>query len=74
MATLLVRNLDPAVHEALRLRSALHGRSVEAEVRAILGESVNRRRRVDWTKVATVATGRRKAFTRAEIDVTYEEP
>jgi len=40
MATLTVRNLPEEVYLALRLRAALHGRSTEAEVRALLEEAV----------------------------------
>jgi hypothetical protein len=36
MAQLLVRNLDPAVKEALQRRAQRHGRSMEEEVRLIL--------------------------------------
>lgn len=35
-STITVRNLDDAVKQKLRARAALHGRSLEAEVRAIL--------------------------------------
>ncbi len=35
MATLTIRNLDPAIKERLRVRAAEHGRSMEAEVRVI---------------------------------------
>jgi plasmid stability protein len=40
MAILTVRNLPEEVHRALRVRAALHGRSTEAEVRAILEEAM----------------------------------
>jgi antitoxin FitA len=40
--TLTIRNLDPDVKRKLRLRAALHQHSMEAEVRAILSESVRR--------------------------------
>jgi plasmid stability protein len=40
MATLTVRNLPDAVHDALRRRAAEHRRSVEAEVRETLAASV----------------------------------
>jgi plasmid stability protein len=40
MATLTIRNLPEEVHRALRLRAAQHGRSTEAEVRALLEEAV----------------------------------
>jgi plasmid stability protein len=36
MATLTIRNLDPAVKERLRVRAAEHGRSMESEARRIL--------------------------------------
>ncbi len=36
MANVHVRNLPDAVHRALRVRAALHGRSTEAEIRDIL--------------------------------------
>ncbi len=39
MATLTIRNLDPAIKERLRVRAAEHGRSMEAELRAILTET-----------------------------------
>lgn len=42
MATIMVRNLDEDVKRQLRMRAARHGRSMEAEVRAILEESVRR--------------------------------
>ena len=40
MASLVVRNLDPVIVDALKQRAAKHGRSVEAEHRAILGEAL----------------------------------
>ncbi|HEY2638790.1 MAG TPA: toxin-antitoxin system [Streptosporangiaceae bacterium] len=38
MATLTIRGLDPQTHARLRVEAARHGRSMEAEVRAILHE------------------------------------
>ena len=40
MATVTVRNLPDAVHRALRVRAAMHGRSTEAEIRDILESTV----------------------------------
>lgn len=40
MTSIVVRNLDEKVKQQLRIRAAHHGRSMEAEVRAILEESV----------------------------------
>ena len=43
MASLTIRKLDEAVKVYLRLRSAGNGRSVEEEVRVILGELIQGR-------------------------------
>ena len=43
MASLTIRKLDDAVKTYLRLRSASHGRSVEEEVRVILGDLIQGR-------------------------------
>jgi antitoxin FitA len=40
MAALSIRDLDDEVRERLRVRAAQHGRSMEAEIRAILVEAV----------------------------------
>ena len=42
MGTLTIRQLDEQTHARLRGRAAKHGRSVEAEVRAILDAAVGR--------------------------------
>lgn len=39
-STLTVRNLDEAVKARLRVRAAEHGRSMEAEARAILRDAL----------------------------------
>jgi antitoxin FitA len=36
MASLTIRNLEPAIKERLRVRAAISGRSMEAEARRIL--------------------------------------
>ena len=41
MASLSIRNLDDRVKERLRLRAAANGRSMEAEIRAILSDAVD---------------------------------
>lgn len=40
MAAISIRDLDDEVRERLRIRAAANGRSMEAEVRAILTEAV----------------------------------
>jgi plasmid stability protein len=46
MASITIRNLPDETHRALRVRAAEHGRSTEAEVRAILNETVRPAERV----------------------------
>ncbi len=66
MAVLTVRNLPDEVHRALRLRATLHGRSTEAEVRAILESVVKPPERV---KLGTLLfdMGRRAELTDEEV-------
>ena len=40
MAAVSIRDLDDEVRERLRVRAASHGRSMEAEIRAILADAV----------------------------------
>lgn len=40
MAVLTIRDLDDSVRDKLKVRAALNGRSMEAEVRAILTAAV----------------------------------
>ena len=65
MAMLTVRNLADEVHRALRVRAALRGRSTEAEVRAILEETVLPEGRVGLGSLLT-AVGRRAGLTEEE--------
>jgi plasmid stability protein len=44
VSTLTIRNIDPGVKERLRVRAAINGRSMEAELRAIVIEAVDRDR------------------------------
>ena len=44
MATLVIRDLDDRVKARLRVQAAEHGRSMEAEARAILGAGVHSQR------------------------------
>jgi len=45
VAQLIVRNIPKAVVEALKRRAAHHGRSAEAEHRALLEATLSRKRR-----------------------------
>lgn len=44
MATLVIRDLDDEIKARLRVQAAEHGRSMEAEARAVLAASVSGRR------------------------------
>ena len=46
MPSVTVRNVPEAVHRALRVRAAQHGRSAEAEIRDILEQAVKPAQRV----------------------------
>jgi antitoxin FitA len=67
---LIVRNLDPAVVAALRVRAARSGRSMEAEHREILKSALRRARRrpsfKEWlSKMPDVGADRDFARTRS---------
>lgn len=47
MAAVSIRDLDDRVKERLRVRAAKHGRSMEAEIRAILTDAVDDTSRTD---------------------------
>ncbi len=47
MATVTIRNLDDQLKHRLQLRAARHGRSMEAEARAILSDAVSEPGRPD---------------------------
>ena len=64
MAVLTV-NISDELHRALRIRAALRGRSTEAEVRAILEETVLPKGRVGLGSLLT-NVGRRAGLTEEE--------
>ena len=66
MAMLTVRNVPDEVHRALRARAARRGRSTEAEVRAILKETVLPEGRAALGSLLT-AVGRRAGLTEEEF-------
>lgn len=63
MVTIVVRNLDEGVKQRLRVRAAKHGRSMEAEVRSILEESV----REENFAVAIIETFRKHGGVELDI-------
>ena len=61
MASILIRNLDPEVKEALKSRAKRNGRSMEAEAREIL-------------IIATKPSGIGKAFIELGSRLANDEP
>jgi len=70
MASLNVRNLSEQTHKALRIRAAQHGRSVEAEIRAILDEAVHPTKRIGLGSMLT-AIGR--DFGGVDLDIERDK-
>jgi plasmid stability protein len=65
MKNVTVRNLSDEVHRAIRQRAAAHGRSAEAEIRAILTDAVQPAERIKL--------GSRLAEIWREVPLTEEE-
>jgi len=68
MAILTVRNVPDDVHRALRVLAARHGRSTEAEVRAILAAAVKPEKRVRMGD-ALASIGRKIGLTDEDLAV-----
>ncbi len=75
MANLIVRNLDQRIVEALKERAAQHGRSAEAEHRALLEELLLKPKRKSFAEAiaAMPNVGRDEDFERAEDEVGQED-
>jgi antitoxin FitA len=71
MAMLTVRNLPDEVHRALRIRAATHGRSTEAEVRAILEQAVRPSGRTELGSLLA-EIGRDAALSEPEVSAFRE--
>jgi antitoxin FitA len=69
MAVVTVRNLPDETHRALKVRAAHHGRSTEAEIRAILDEAV---RPADRVKVGSTLAALRAKFGGVDLGVTRD--
>lgn len=66
MAAVTIRSLSEEVHRALKLRAAQHGRSTEAEIRAILEAAVRDEGRV---RLGTALSERSRALGLSNEDV-----
>lgn len=70
MSNLIVRGLDQAIVQSLKERAARHGRSMEAEHRALLAEVLLRPRRRPLAEVLAEMpdVGRDSDFARVQDD------
>lgn len=67
MADLSIRGLDDEVRERIRLSAARNGRSMEAEIRAILTEAVREREPTD--SLLAALRNRFRALGGVDLDV-----
>jgi len=67
MAAVTIRNLSDETHRALKLRAALHDRSTEAEIRAILEAAVRPENRLRLGS-ALAETGRKAGLTNEDVE------
>jgi plasmid stability protein len=70
MAAIVVRNLSPETHRALQARAAEHGRSTEAEARAILDEAVRPDTRV---KLGSALAAFARRFGGLELNIVRDK-
>ncbi|MDD3433658.1 MAG: Arc family DNA-binding protein [Tepidiphilus sp.] len=66
MPSVTIRNLPDEVHRAIRARAARHGRSIEAELRAILEAAVRPQNRVKLGSMLAAA-GREVGLTEEDF-------
>jgi plasmid stability protein len=70
MAAIVVRNLAPETHRALQARAAEHGRSTEAEARAILDAAVRPSERV---KLGAALAALAQPFGGLDLDISRDK-
>ncbi len=70
MAGIVVRNISEETHRALRVRARRHGRSTEAEVRAILDSAVRPDQRV---RLGSALAALSKPFGGLELEIRRDK-
>ena len=70
MAVVTVRNLPEETHRALKLRAAQHGRSTEAEIRAILEDAARPKARL---KIGSELAAFGKRFGGIDLDISRDQ-
>ncbi len=74
MSSLIIRNLDRSVRDALQALAMLHGRSLEEEARDILVHEAKTKGSIDWPQFPTVHSGRSGPVTRDLVNGSYDDP
>ncbi len=74
MATLTIRNLDDGVRDRLRIQAARHGRSMEAEARAILQAGVVGAPRLSGQAFADAVRARFEKYDGIDLELPEREP
>jgi antitoxin FitA len=74
MATLIIRNLDQAVKERLRVRAAEHGHSMEAEARRILQTALGQSASLPERNLYERVHARFAALGGVDLDLPPREP
>jgi len=69
MPAIVVRNLSPETHRALRVRARQHGRSTEAEIRAILDGAVRPTSRM---RLGSALAALAKPFGGLDLEITRD--
>ena len=72
--SLNIRQLDPALKEQLRIRAAHHGRSMEAEARAILKEALMQGRPTTGADLLAAIRGRFAPLGGVELELPSRTP
>ena len=70
MAAIVVRNISEETHRALRARARRHGRSTEAEVRAILDGAVRPDQRL---RLGSALAALAKPFGGLELEIRRDK-
>lgn len=68
MASVTIRNVPDEVYRAIRVRAARHGRSLEAELRAILEAAVRPQNRMKLGSMLAAA-GRKVGLTKEDFAI-----
>lgn len=68
MASVTIRNIPEAVHRALRVRAAIHGRSTEAEIRSILEQAARPEGRLKLGSLMVSIAREAGGLTDAEVE------